>query len=378
MTTPVSPPSTTPQSTGGPLRRMCWVFPDRESTRTTATWRYLFWDLYEEIAEELGLTWCRHSPDAVTVDATDPARPVVYVDEEPVTPQDTLFVTALYSLPYQSMDIFNQYSLYAVLEQAGFYLPFPPYVSLIGNDKVATVLHLADSPVPPIPSIRIGTGRDIAKHHYEVALDRLTYPAIVKPAGWCGGGGINLARGPEDIRGLASLAQGGDTTLVAQPYLGDGTVDYRVYVVDGEPYAVMRRVPEAGSPVANASRGGTMEFPPIPPELAEATAYFAEKLAIPFFCVDFLYDGEKYWFSELEPDGVIAPDFTDPDRALQRDITRARFTAYRDAHAKWLANGAPSAPTGLFTPTAHRTPTAAPASAPTTAAPTAAPRSETR
>ena len=42
-------------------------------------------------------------------------------------------------------------------------------------------------------------------------------------------------------------------------------------------------------------------FPP--PELAEATAYFAERLPIPFFCVDYLYDGERYWFSELEPDG---------------------------------------------------------------------------
>ncbi|MFF2954158.1 RimK family alpha-L-glutamate ligase [Kitasatospora sp. NPDC057965] len=322
----------------GPLRRMCWIFPDRESTRTTATWRHYFWDLYAEVAEELGLTWCRHAPDAVTVDATDPARPLVYVDEEPVTPRDTLFITALYSLPYQSMDVFNQYALYAVLEQAGFYLPFPPHISLIGNDKLATVLHLADSPVPPIPSVRIGTGRDVAKHHYEVALGSLTYPAIVKPAGWCGGGGINLARGPEDVRGLASLAQGGDTTLIAQPYLGDGTVDYRVYVIDGKPYAALRRVPEPGSPVANASRGGSMEFPPVPPELAEATAYFAEKLAIPFFCVDFLHDGERYWFSELEPDGVIAPDFDDPGRTLQRDITRARFTAYRDAHAKWLAN----------------------------------------
>ncbi|MFI6844425.1 hypothetical protein OG535_37800 [Kitasatospora sp. NBC_00085] len=328
----------------GPLRRMCWIFPDRESTRMTATWHHFFWDLYAETAEELGLTWCRHAPDAVTVDATDPSRPLVYVDEEPVTAQDTLFVTALYSLPYQSMDIFNQYALYAVLEQAGFYLPFPPQVSLIGNDKLATVLHLADSPVPPIPSVRIGTGRDISKHQYEVALGNLTYPAIVKPAGWCGGGGINLARGPEDIRGLASLAQGGDTTLIAQPYLGDGTVDYRVYVVDGEPYAVMKRIPEPGSPVANASRGGAMEFPPVPPELADATAYFAEKLAIPFFCVDFLYDGERYWFSELEPDGVIAPDWSDPDRTLQRAVTRARFTAYRDAHAKWLANRTPTTP----------------------------------
>ncbi|WP_035796882.1 ATP-grasp domain-containing protein [Kitasatospora mediocidica] len=321
------------------LRRMCWIFPDRESTRATAFWQDFFWDLYAQEAAKLGMRWSRHAPDAVTVDATVPGDLRVYVDGERVTPQDTLFITALYSLPYQSMDVFNQYALYAVLEQAGFYLPFPPQVSLIGNDKMATLLYFKDSPVRPIPSLRIGTGPDIGKHLYEVALESVDFPAIVKPTGWCGGGGINLARSSEDLRGLASLAQGGDTTLLVQPYLGDGTVDYRVYVIDGKPYAVMKRVPEPGSLVANASRDGRMEFPALPDELAEATAYFAERLPIPFFCVDFLFDGERFWFSELEPDGVILPDFDDPHRTLQRDVTRARFTAYRDAHAKWLANG---------------------------------------
>jgi hypothetical protein len=316
---------------------MYWIFPDRESTRATAMWHPFFWDLYAEVAAELGLTWTRTSPDSVTVDGLDVGKPRVYVNGDLVTPQDTLFITALYSLPYQSMDIFNQYALYAVLEQAGFYLPFPSALSPIANDKMATILHLRDSPIPAIPTIRIGTGPDVGKHLYEAALGGLTYPAIVKPAGWCGGGGVNLARDAEEIRGLASLAQGGDTTLVIQPYLGDGTVDYRVYVIDGRPYAVMKRIPLAGSPVANASRGGLMEFPPVPRELQEATAYFAEKVRIPFFCIDFLFDGEQFWFSELEPDGVIAPDLGDPARTLQRDITRARWTAYRDAHTRFLA-----------------------------------------
>lgn len=323
-----------------PLRRMCWVFPDRESTRSAASWQHIFWDLYAEVAAELGLEWTRHAPEAVTVDGTVRGEPRVYVDDELVTPEDTLFITALYSLPYQSMDVFNQYAVYAVLEQCGFYLPFPPRMSLIGNDKMATLLYLDGSPVPPIPTVRIGTGRDVAKHLYEIALGSMTYPAIVKPTGWCGGGGVNLARSSEDIRGLASLAQGGDTTLVVQPYLGDGTVDYRVYVIDGRPYAVLRRTPEAGSPVANNSRGGSMElFAEVPAELAEAAAYFAERLPIPYFCVDFLHDGERFWFSEFEPDGVVAPDLEAEGRPLQRDITRARFAAYRDAHAKWLADG---------------------------------------
>jgi glutathione synthase/RimK-type ligase-like ATP-grasp enzyme len=231
-----------------------------------------------------------------------------------------------------------------VLEQAGFYLPFPPSLSPIANDKSATMLFFADSPVPPIPTIRIGCGRDVSKYGYEVALDGLTYPAIVKPSGWCGGGGVNVAHNSEQIRGLVTLAQGGETTMVVQPYLGEGTIDYRVYVIDGRPRGVLRRTPEPGSPVSNASRGGEMDFPPVPSELADAAAYFAERLQIPFFCVDFLYDGERFWFSELEPDGVIAPEWGDAGRTLQRDLTRARWIAYRDAHARWLETSMIGAP----------------------------------
>jgi hypothetical protein len=321
------------------LRRMCWVFPDRESSRSTAFWHPFFWDLYAEVAAEAGLTWERVSPAAITVDGSVRGKPQVYVGTELVTPDDTLFVTALYSLPYQSMEVFNQLAVYAVLEQAGFYLPFPPWLSPIGNDKMASLLFFADSPIPVIPTIRIATGPDVGKHEYEAGLGNLTYPAIVKPAGWCGGGGVNLADSAESIRGLATLAQGGDTTLVAQPYLGDRTIDYRIYMIGGKPYPYcLRRTPLPGSPVSNASRGGLMDYPETPPELlAAATDYFAHKLPIPFYCIDFLHDGEKFWFSEIEPDGVICPDFSDPERVLQRKMVSARFEAYRAGHAAFLS-----------------------------------------
>ena len=144
---PASSPAHLPAPAAAPgpattLRRMCWIFPDRESTATAASWQHIFWDLYADVAADLGVAWTRHAPEAVTVDGTVPGAPKVYVDGELVTPEDTLFITALYSLPYQSMDIFNQYAVYAVLEQCGFYLPFPPQMSLIGNDKMATLLYL--------------------------------------------------------------------------------------------------------------------------------------------------------------------------------------------------------------------------------------------
>lgn len=321
------------------LRRLCWLFPDRESTRTGAKWGAAFWDTYVEVAKEVDLSWDRVTPEAVTVDALDPLRPKFYVDGILVTPADTIFITSLYSLPYQSADVFNQLALYAVLEQAGFYLPHPPNLAVVCNDKMATILFLKDSPIPPIPTVRIGSGRDLHYDEYMSTIQDLPYPALAKPAGWCASRGINIARDTHDVRGLLSLAQGGDTTMVFQPYLGNRTADYRVFMVDGKAHVVLLRIPGDGAPYTQFSTGGRLRYAPLPPELAEAVDYFAEKIPVPYLCVDFLHDGERFWLSEIELDGAImCPDPTSPEAVrTQHDLVKARFLAYRNAHARLLA-----------------------------------------
>jgi hypothetical protein len=324
------------------LRRMVWVFPDRESTRAVPKWQKAFWFAYQEVAAQLGLVWSAHPPDDVAVDAMSEGPPHVYVAGEAVTPADTLFVTSLYSLPYQAMDVFNQYALFAVLQQCGFYLPAPPQLSPIVNDKIATILYFRDSPVPAVPTVRIGTGRDLGYQFYEPVLAQLTFPAIVKPVGWCAGWGICMAHNVEDLRGLLSLAQGGETTLAIQPYLGPDTIDFRVFMVDGKPHTVARRTPPTGAYVANYGRGGGLEYVPVPPPLLPALDYFAARLPIPFVCVDFLFDGKRFWFSEIEPDGaIVCPDPDSPSVvAHQRSIIEARFRAYRRGHSQALRHQA--------------------------------------
>jgi glutathione synthase/RimK-type ligase-like ATP-grasp enzyme len=318
------------------LRRMCWLFPDRESTRTGARWAAAFWDTYAEVAKEVDLSWERVAPEAVTVDALDPHAPKVHVDGTLVTPADTLFVTSLYSLPYQSADVFNQLALYAVLDQLGFYLPHPPELATVCNDKLATILFLRDCPVPPVPTVRIGSGRDLVHDEYTAAIADLPYPALAKPAAWCASRGINLARDDHDVRGLLSLAQGGDTTLVFQPFLGYRTRDYRVFMVDGRAHTVLVRAPGEGAPYAQFSTGGKLSWAELPAELAEAVDWFADKLPVPYLCVDFLHDGDRFWLSEIELDGsIMCPDPADPAAVrTQRELIRARFLAYRAGHAR--------------------------------------------
>lgn len=319
------------------LRRIVWVFPERESRRRAEMFEEDWWIVSEKVAEELGMTWTPHAPDEIAVDYLD-STPRVYVAGQEVTPADTLFITMLYSLPYQATDVFNQYAIYAVLEQCGFYLPSPPWLSPIVQDKLATILFLKDSPVPVIPTVRIGPGRDLGFHLHEPALRRVTFPAIVKPTGWCAGWGVNLAKDAEAVQGLLSLAQGGETPLAIQPYLGPDTVDLRVYLVDGEPHTVAQRSPAPEGYVGSLGRDGRAQYAPLPAELAEPLKWFAAKIPIPYLCVDFLFDGDRYWFSEIEPDGgIFCPDPQSPTaRERQRSIIEARFRAYRRGHARWL------------------------------------------
>jgi glutathione synthase/RimK-type ligase-like ATP-grasp enzyme len=317
------------------VRRLWWMFPDRSSTRQRQRADEWLWNGYRAAAAKCGLDLARHDPGSVVVDATSGTRPEVFVNGEPVRPADTMFVTELYTFPYQIADTFKQLSVFTVLEQSGFYLPVPPRLSLIANDKMATALYLADCPVPPIPTFRFGTGRDDSVIG-AASLAALPYPVVVKPAGWGGGLGICLAENEQQVRMIASVASGSDCDLVCQPYLGEGTADYRLYIVEGRVHTTMRRVPRSGEVVANVARGGTAEYVAFPTRLTEAVEYLAEKFPIPYFCADFLFDGHDFHLSEVELDGAYAADH----RGRTTGLLEARFAAYARRHEQFLGRPA--------------------------------------
>ncbi|MFF4605812.1 RimK family alpha-L-glutamate ligase [Streptomyces sp. NPDC001339] len=317
-------------------RRLCWIYPDRGTERMrTKEWTHV-WGIYEEVARERGWALSLHQPDEVSVDASAEGGPRVFLDGAAVTPQDTVFVTSLWSLAHHAPDVCNQLYLYTILEAAGFHLPIPPRLSFIANDKTATMLHLADSPLPQVPTVRIGSGRDSPARTYEAALSGLSYPLIVKPAYWGMGQGVCLVRSAEELKGVVGLAAGAETALVCQPYLGEGINDFRVYVIDGKPHTVLRRIPQGTSLTANLSAGGGMQHVPLPPELADAVDYVAARMPMPYLAVDFLHDGERFWLSEVEPDGAVAFPGSEQAAREQREIIAARFDAYGAAHQEFL------------------------------------------
>ncbi|HEU5469472.1 MAG TPA: hypothetical protein VFV67_02375 [Actinophytocola sp.] len=315
------------------MRRVWWILPDRNSTRQRQWTEDKYWSAYRVAAQSCGLDFAMHDPSSVVVDGTGGSRPEVFVDGVRVSPADTMFVTELYTFPHQIPDTFKQMSLFTVLQQAGFYLPIPPELSLIANDKMATALYLADCPVPPIPTFRFGTGRDEPVTG-AATLAALPYPVVVKPAGWGGGLGILVAEDERQVRTIASLASGSDCDLVCQAYLGDGTADYRLYFIDGRVHSILRRIPSPGEVVANVARGGRADYVDLPAPLTATVDYLADKFPIPYFCADFLYDGTAFHLSEIELDGAYAADHAGRTTGL----LEARFASYAAHHARFVGH----------------------------------------
>lgn len=320
-----------------PANRLCWIYPDRGTLRQRGAEAAAIWTTYDRIAADVGLRMSLHKAEAIAVEAVRDGDVRIFLDGEQITPEDTILVTSMWSLPHQVLEVCNQLFAYSVLEQAGFYLPIHPRLSYITTDKMATMLYLSDCPVPPVPTSRIGTGRDASSGHYEPVLENLSFPLLVKPAYWGMGMGVCLVHNMHELRGVIGLAGGSDTALVVQPYLGEGVNDFRVYVIEGKAHTVLRRIPRGAALTANLVNGGQLEYVPVPPELTDAIDYVAERLPIPYFAADFLFDGKQFWLSEVEPDGAVGYATTEEVAKIQRPIIEARFKAYLAAHANWIA-----------------------------------------
>lgn len=114
----------------------------------------------------------------------------------------------------------------------------------------------------------------------------------------------------------------------------EGAVDYRIYVVNGDPILMLKRTPGPGSVTANLSSGGKAEWTSeIPDELRPAVEYIWSRLPMPFVAMDFLHDGQQFWLSEIEPDGALIFDEDDATlKSIQVQAARQRFAAIALGH----------------------------------------------
>ncbi|RKN04520.1 hypothetical protein D7319_28210 [Streptomyces radicis] len=308
---------------GNPAQRILYIFPDRGS-RAAGEWeRDEFWPVYLRAADEVGLGFGVANPEHIVL-----AGGKALWNGEPLCRERDVIVHDIRSEPALDVDLWTSLTLVCSLREMGFWPAIPLSAALLFNDKFATAEALADSPIPLIPSVRITTGRDLARVDYQALVPDAWFPVFVKPASW--GRGLGCVRCPDraTLDAVLGLASGSGAAMLVQPSLGDRVTDLRVVAVEGEIVALYDRVGGGDSHVANVSRGGSVRVrTAVEPGVRELVELVHRRFDLPYVCVDLLRTPSgELWLSELELDGAVSALFDSP-QAVRR-VVGGRFLAY--------------------------------------------------
>jgi len=259
----------------------------------------------------------RHvSVDDIVV-ATSPVGVSVTIAGVPADRANTFFHTKLMTWPETEKDTWRFVSTADLLAAAGFHTTVPTSVNVATNDKLLTLVTYAMDDIPWVPSIRVST-RGFSR--IDPAAMPVEFPAIVKPANWGGGYGIQKVSSYSELEAVLQLAGGGEITMVVQPWLGEKVADNRVYCIDGVGVAATTRVAAAGAIVGNLHQGGRLEVIDVPDELRAPAQRIARLVGLPYVCIDFLEADGRYYLSEIEVDGGTSGN---------EQLGVQRFGAYR-------------------------------------------------
>jgi glutathione synthase/RimK-type ligase-like ATP-grasp enzyme len=317
------------------MKSVLWIWPDRSSSRGLVRGENYYWKGYREAAAAVGMHMDVISPEDIEIIYHVGTEPKILVNGQQMQPENTMFVTMLYTFPSQVQDAWLQTATFWTLKQAGFYLPIPPEIAITMNEKLATLLFVRSLGLRALPTIRLVAGRDIEERHLETLLEGFSFPLLIKPNSWGSGMGVMQVKSWTELRAALRLASAADLTMLLQPCLPiSSIIDYRVYCIDGAPRISLARTPGAGEIVANVAQGGDSQVVEVPPAVLEPATQLARMLPLPYCCIDFLFDGQNYWFSEIEPDGALSASTLRHEPL--RELLKERFRAYDRAHERWL------------------------------------------
>lgn len=304
-----------------------WCWPERQRRGPDSS----YVDDYVRAADLAGFSFRYLTVDDIDmVGGSAGAR--VYAHGEPIDPERVAFHNKLYTWPMFQPDLWRYLSTFDALQRAGYCTLVDNRLNITTNDKLSTALFLAAEAGPALPTMRIPT-RELRALRVPLTEVGIDYPVAVKPSSWGSGRGIVRAGNEGQLLAALGLASAAELTMVVQPWLADADqlADVRVMCCDRTATAAFARIGSAQRVVANVSAGGRAEEVELTAELRTRAERIARRVDAPWLGVDFLFDGETYYFSEVEIEAQIPPG------AVFQHVLEARFRAYRTDFDRWLA-----------------------------------------
>ncbi|MFE7132316.1 RimK family alpha-L-glutamate ligase [Streptomyces sp. NPDC057638] len=312
-------------------RRILYLFPDRSSEMLRAYEEGEFWVDYRAAAERAGLDFAVIAPDHVSI-----AGGTAYWRDEPLSPERDIIVYGVRTGPTHAIDLWAGVSLVTSLATLGFWLPIPLETGILLNDKYATLNAFQDSPVPPVPTVRLAADRDVHRLGHSRLVPGDWFPVFAKPLSWSGGQGCVVCPDRETLDAVLGLAAGSRSGVAVQPRLDGVSADIRVVAVEGTIVAMFDRIPRQGSTVANVSRGGGYAIRhEIDSRAHDLVKLASDRLGLSYLCVDLLLADGELWLSEMEADGAVSRLLAPAD--VVHHVVATRFAAYERRLEEFLA-----------------------------------------
>ena len=142
----------------------------------------------------------------------------------------------------------------------------------------------------------------------DMVEQKIGFPVVVKTLVGTHGSGVFLCETRDKFNDLMMLVNetSSDVHMIFQEFIAASHGrDLRVFVIDGDVVAAMKRQSKDGSFKANFSRGGEVEAYPITPEIKQLAVESARALNLDIAGIDILFDNNGYQICEANG----APDF---------------------------------------------------------------------
>ena len=183
----------------------------------------------------------------------------------------------------------------------------------LAGDKVLASLRLQEAGIPT-PKTVVALSPEAAMS----AIERIGYPAVLKPAVGSWGRLMAKVDNPEDAEQIlehkSALASPVHSVFYVQEYVPKPDRDLRVFVVGDQAVAAMYR--RSADWRTNAARGATAEAAPLSPELTGLALRAAEAVGGGVLAVDLMESPEGLVVHEVNP----TPEFKALHAATGVDI----------------------------------------------------------
>ncbi len=195
-------------------------------------------------------------------------------------------------LPLFAVNRSRDWCLAQGMERAGCIVSNPSEACRIGNDKVESHRLAARLGLPQVDMAVCRNDPDA------LGSQQLGYPVVVKDPFGHGGTGVFLARNREELLSVAARLPCGSVLL--QRLCRMPGVDLRVFVLDGEVLAAVRRQSSTDFR-ANLSLGASVELCEPGAREVEMVRAITAALPLDYAGIDFIYDSpDQPLFNEIE------------------------------------------------------------------------------